>query len=211
VAIAITTLVYPDRARLRLRDGLAQEFLLLGAFFEGILQGFRGEAAENLPALREDVLNLMRANNLLLDASRNEPSGSPGWREGLGMVSQFGRALLDALIALELSVKDSREDAYAMQLEPALGHLALDICTGFHHVASCIHNWRFHIPPPGMNLEQDIVQLEERMEQVRSTGAHFSQAEILRAYSVQLHLKQIARELRASRVETSRAIGEALG
>jgi hypothetical protein len=36
----------------------------------------------------------------------------------------------------------------------------------------------------------------------------FSQAEILRAYAVQLHLKQIARLLRASRVETSRAIGE---
>jgi hypothetical protein len=46
------------------------------------------------------------------------------------------------------------------------------------------------------------------MDQVRHTGAAFSQAEILRAYSVQLHLKQVARLLRASRVETSRAVGE---
>ena len=209
VAIAITTLVYPDRARLRLRDGLAQEFLVLGAFFEGILQGFRGEPAGNLPALRENALNLMRANNQLLDASRNEPSGGPGWREGLGMLSQFGRSLLDALIALELSVKDSTEDGYALQLEPALGRLAIDIRTGFHHVAGCIHKWSFHIPPQGMSLEDDIAQLEARMAEVRHTGAHFSQAEILRAYAVQLHLKQIARMLRASRVETSRAVGEA--
>ena len=46
VAIAVSTLVFPDRARLRLRDGLAQEFLVLNAFFEGILQGFRGRPAE---------------------------------------------------------------------------------------------------------------------------------------------------------------------
>jgi len=46
------------------------------------------------------------------------------------------------------------------------------------------------------------------MAKVRHTSADFSQAEILRAYAVQLHLKQIALLLRASRVETSKAIGE---
>jgi hypothetical protein len=60
-----------------------------------------------------------------------------------------------------------------------------------------------------LNLEEDIAQLEAQMAAVRHTGFQFSQAEILRAYAVQLHLKQIARLLRASRVETSRAIGEA--
>jgi hypothetical protein len=95
-------------------------------------------------------------------------------------------------------------------LEPALGRLAVHIRTGFHHVAACIHKWRFHIPPAGMNLEQDIIDLESRMDEVRHTGLGFSQAEILRAYAVQLHLKQIARLLRASRVGASRAVGEAL-
>ena len=49
VALAVTTLVFPDRARLRLRDGLAQEFLVLGSFFEAILEGYRGAQAKNLP------------------------------------------------------------------------------------------------------------------------------------------------------------------
>jgi uncharacterized membrane protein YccC len=209
VALAISTLVFPDRARLRLRDGLAKEFLLLGAFFEGILEGFRGSPAQNLPALREDVLSQMRANNQLLQAARNEPSGGPGWREGLEMLSQFGRSQFDALIALELAVKDSHEDGYAQQLEPALGRLAIDIRSGFHYIAECTHAWRFDIPPQGLHLEEDIAQLEARMAEVRPTGFQFTQAEILRAYAVQLHLKQIARLLRASRVETSRAIGEA--
>ncbi|MFZ0747506.1 MAG: FUSC family protein [Terracidiphilus sp.] len=209
VALVVSTLVFPDRARLRLRDGLAQEFLVLGAFFEGILQGFRGAPAENLTTLREDVLAVLRSNNQLLEATRNEPSGGPGWREGLGMLAQFGRSIFDALVALEFAVRDSHEDGYAQQLEPTLGKLAADIRTAFHYLASCIHGWRFHVPPPGLSLEEDIAQLEARMAAVRPTGFQFSQEEILRAYAVQLHLKQIARLLRASRVETSRAIGEA--
>ncbi len=209
VALAVSTFVFPDRARLHLRDGLAQEFLVLGAFFEAILEGFRGKPAENLAELREDALTVIRTNNQLLDAARNEPSGGPGWREGLTMLAQFGRSLFDGLIALDLAVKDSYHDGYAQQLEPALGRLALDIRTGFHYVAGCIHHWRFHVPPPGLHLEEDIAQLEARMAEVRHTGFQFPQAEILRAYAVQLHLKQIARLLRASRVETSHTIGEA--
>lgn len=210
VALAVTTLVLPDRARLRLRNGLAQEFLLLGDFFEAVLQGFRGVAPENAQAVREDVEAMERGNDQLLEASRNEPSGA-GWREGLSMLSQFGHALFDSLLALDLSVKDSREDAYAQQLEPALGQLIGDIHAGFNYMSECIHKWRFDVAPERINLEQDIAALEARMDAVRHTGAGFSQAEILRAYAVQLHLKQVARLLRASRVETSRAVGQARG
>lgn len=208
VALAVSTLVFPDRARVALREGLAQEFLVLGAFFEAILKGFRGAPADNLDRLHEDALALLRTNNQLLEASRNEPSGGPGWREGLGMLAQFGRSLFDSLVALELAVQDSSTEGYAQHLEPALSHLVSDTCAGFQYVATCIHNWRFHVPPPGLHLEQDIQQLEERMSAMRPKGIEFSQAEILRGYAVQLHLKQIARLLRASRIETSRAVGQ---
>ena len=208
VAILVSTFVFPDRARLRLRDGLAQEFLILNSFFEALLQGFGGEPAANLSELRQDSLAMLRGNNALLDAARNEPSGGPGWREGLTMLSQFGRSIFDALVALEFAVQDSHHDEYAKQLEPELGRLLADIQSGFQYVAKCIHGWRFHVPPPNLDLEGDIARLETRMAQVRHTSANFSQAEILRAYAVQLHLKQIARLLRASRVETSNAVGK---
>ncbi len=207
VALLVSTLVFPDRARLWLRDGLAQEFLVLGSLFEAILEGFRGPPSQNLPALREDALALLRGNNQLLEAARNEPSG-PGWREGLSTLSQFGRSLFDVLVALELAVKDSHEDRFAQQLEPALSHLAADIRTGFNFLGSCIHNWRFSAPAEGINIEQDIADMEARMDEVRHTGIGFSQAELLRAYAVQLNLKQIARLLRATRIETNRAVGD---
>jgi hypothetical protein len=134
--------------------------------------------------LREDALAMLRGNNQLLEAARNEPSGGPGWREGLGMLAQFGRSLFDSLVALELAVKESRDDGYAQHLEPALGNLVTDIRTGFHYVAGCIHNWRFHVAPPELHLEDDIVKLEERMSEVRPKGIAFSQSEILCAYAV---------------------------
>ena len=208
VAILVSTLVFPDRARIRLREGLAQEFLILGSFFESILHGFGGQPAPNLADLRQDVLDRLRVNNALLEAARNEPSGGPGWREGLTMLSQFGRSLFDALVALEFAVQDSHQDEYANQLQPELSRLLSDIQTGFQYVAKCIHGWRFQVPPPNLDLEADIAGLEDRMAQVRHTSANFSQPEILRAYAVQLHLKQIARLLRASRVETSTAVGQ---
>ena len=210
VALGVSTLIFPDRARLRLRDGLAQELLLMGAYFEGILQGFRGVPPEGLSAMREDTLAMLEGNDGLLEAARSEPSGGPGWREGLSMLAQFGRSLMDALTALELAVKDSHEDVYAQHLEPELGLLVTDIQTGFHYVAQCAHRWSFHVAPKQIDLEADIAALETRMAEVRLQGLNFSQAEILRAYAVLLHLKQIARLLRASRVETSRAMGEAL-
>jgi hypothetical protein len=208
IAVIVTTLVFPDRARLALRDGLAQEFLLLGSFFEAIMKGFRGSPAENAESLRADALALLRGNNQLLQASRNEPSGGPGWREGLTLLAESGRSIFDSLVALELAVKGSTEDGYAEQLEPTLGKLANDIHSGFHYVAGCIHKWRFDVPPPGLYLEDDIARLEQRMALLRPKGISFSQAEILRAYAVQLHLKQLARLLRGARVEISRAVGE---
>jgi uncharacterized membrane protein YccC len=207
IALAVTTLILPDRARVWLQDGLAQEFLVLGAFFAAILTGFRGAPSHDLPALREKLQTLLRGNNQLLDAARNEPSG-PGWREGLSLLTQFGRSLYNALLALELAVKDSHDDRFAQQLEPVLMRLADDIHSGFNYVAGCIHRWRFSKPAEGINLEQDIADLEARMDAVRHTGIGFSQAEIMRAYAVQLHLKQIARLLRATRIETSRAVGQ---
>jgi uncharacterized membrane protein YccC len=54
VALAISTLVLPTRARLRLRHGLAQEYLLMSALFEAVLQGFRGKPSEHLAQLWKD-------------------------------------------------------------------------------------------------------------------------------------------------------------
>ena len=117
-----------------------------------------------------DALAILRGNNQLLEAARNEPSGGPGWREGLGMLAQFGRSIFDALVALEFAVRDSHEDGYAQQLDRNWASWPWTFAAGFHYLAGCIHDWRFHVPPQGINLEEDIAQLEARMAAVRHTG-----------------------------------------
>lgn len=207
VALGFSTLVLPSRARTRLRDGLAQEFLLMGALFEALMESFHGSPSSKLPQVAKDVEDAIAANAVLLDATRNEPSGGAMSTEALALLQQFGRELEDALKALRLAVQGSEGGGYAAQLEPELSKLSSDIGRGFQHVAGCIHRWRFEEAPQGMVLEDDIAVLEEKMAAIRPTGLEFPQAELLRAYAVQLHLKQLARTLRRSRVETGEVAG----
>jgi uncharacterized membrane protein YccC len=211
VALTISALVFPSRARMRLRDGLAQEYLLMGSLFEAILEGFRGKPSETLAQLWSDVDAATAANDQLLDAARNEPSGGPASLEALSMLRQFGLELEDLLKALGLAVKGSDSDKYAAHLEPELGRLVTDINRGFQYVAGCIHRWRFDEAPRDLMLEDDIAALKAKMSEMQPASLNFPQSEILRAYAVQLHLKQLARLLRSSRIETSRTVGTGTG
>jgi uncharacterized membrane protein YccC len=209
VSLTISTFVLPSRARTRLRDGLAQQFLLMGALFESVLEGFEGKPSTNLTQLRKQVESSGLGNAQLLDSARHEPSSGPASLEGLSLVHQFGREVQDVLHALELAIQGSHGDAYAAHLEPELGKLVADVHRGFQYVAGCIHRWKFDVAPQGLFLEEDIEKLEAKMAAIRPTGVglEFSQGEILRAYAVQLHLKQLARVLRATRIESSRIVG----
>jgi uncharacterized membrane protein YccC len=206
VALGISTLVFPSRARIRLRDRLAQEYLLMGALFEAVLEGFRGKPSGGLTNLWKEVDDAVLANGQLLDEARNEPSGGPASLEGLSMLHQFGLELEDLLKALGLATRGSDGDQYAARLEPELGRLATDIHRGFQYVAGCIHRWRFDEAPEGLMLEDDITALKTKMAEIQPQSLGFPQSEILRAYAVQLHLKQLARLLRSSRIETSRTV-----
>ena len=156
VALAVSTLVFPSRARTRLRDSLAQQYLLMGELFAAVMQGFRGVPATNLDKLRADVAASVAANTQLLSAARNEPTSGRESLEGLSLLYQFGASLEDALHAIELSVRGSDRDLFAAHLEPELEKLALDIHSGFQHVAGCIHKWDFRQEPPKFRLEDDI-------------------------------------------------------
>ena len=209
VALVVSTLVFPTRARTRLRDSLAQQYLLMGELFAAVMKGFRGAPDSNLDQLRADVKASVAANTQLLSAARNEPTSARESLEGLSLLHQFGLSLDDALNAIELSVRGSSNDSFAAHLEPELEKLCNDIHAGFQHVASCIHRWYFVQEPTKFRLEEDIAHLEMRLNELRPAGLglDFPQTEILRAYALQLHLKHLARLLRASRVETNLTVG----
>ncbi len=97
MAIAVSTLVFPDRARIRLRDGLAQEFLALGAFFEKpYSRAFVGRGPKTCIHCDKTRLDYSASQQ----ASCSKPRAMslrvvPGWREGLTfLLAQFGGSLL---------------------------------------------------------------------------------------------------------------------
>ena len=204
VALAFSTLIFPNRARLRLQDGLAQEFLLLGALFESILEGFRGETSVHLTKLRMEVDLVVSSNNSLREFARNEPSSGKASLEALSLISQYGMELQGSLHALELAIRDESGQSYAAHLEPEVGNLGTDIRQGFEYLAGCIHRWNFDRSSEDDTLESDIKALEKKMAEIRPTVLDFEQAEILRAYAVQLHLKQLAHLLHSVYTECSR-------
>ena len=126
------------------------------------------------------------------------------------MLAQFGRTIFDALVAWNSLCRESHEDNYAQQLEPELGRWPLIFNQAFSTWRSAFMAGDSTFRLPISILKRTSRSSKTRMAQSAAIQAfNFSQAEILRAYAVQLHLKQIARLLRSSRVETSRAIGEA--
>jgi uncharacterized membrane protein YccC len=206
VALAVSVLVLPRRARQHLRTGLTQEFQAQGQLFESIFLGFRGAMPEDFQLNKEAVESLVRANEQLLRAARNEPAG-PASIEGLSLLSEFGRSIFDALLALEFAVRESGDDKYASRLEPELSNLVIGISQSFKHLADCVGYWRFDIRREGLKPENDIAALKAKVLEIRHTSLGFPLNEVLRAYAVQLHLKNIARLLRAARHEALDATG----
>lgn len=208
VALCVSTFVLPRRAREHLREGLAQSFRALGDFFEAVMESFRDLPSDNLAEVKNKADLLLRTNDQLLRAARHEPSSGPASLEGLSLLAEFARSLYASLLALEISIKESHGDQFAQRLEPEMSKLIQDAKSGFLHVANCASNWRFDIPPVGVDLPQDIADLEARIAEGRSKSQGVPLEEMLRLYAVQLHLKELARTLRASRVQLHEAILE---
>jgi uncharacterized membrane protein YccC len=207
VALAVSVLVLPRRARQHLQAGLTQEFLAQARLFESIYRGFRGTVPDDFANKKDAVEALVESNEQLLRAARNEPASGPASIEALSLLSEFGRSILDALLALEFAVRESGDDQYASHLEPELGNLATGISRSFKLLADCSHDWRFDLKRPGLNVEEDIAALKAKVLEIRHTSLEYPLSEVLRVYAVQLHLKQIARLLRAARHEALDATG----
>jgi uncharacterized membrane protein YccC len=210
VALAIATLVFPSRARARLRAGIAQEILLLSALLQSIMQEFRGNSVPGLPQIWKDTEASQETNAQLLAAARNEPTSSSASLEGLSLLHQFTREVADVLGALELAanaedVTTGYQQSYIMQLEPEIGNLTRDLCLSLDSLARSVHQWKFDASSETPSLQNGVTLLDEKMAQMRSRVLEFPQPEIFRAYAMQLHLKQLARILQNARNETVKA------
>lgn len=209
VALAVATLVFPSRARARLRASLAQEFLLLSALLQAIMQEFRGSSVSGLPKMWKDAEASEEANAQLLAAARNEPTSSSASLEGLSLLHQFAQEVTDALRALELAANaeqtNDTKQSYTMHLEPEIGNLTRNLSLSLESLARCVHQWKFDASQEDFSLQDDIAHLDKKIALMRPSVLEFPQQEIFRTYAVQLHLKQLARLLQNARNDAVKA------
>jgi uncharacterized membrane protein YccC len=206
VALAVSVLVLPQRARRQLRQGLAEKFLLLGQLLETVMNNYRASLHVDPMPLKKRVESTLRSNEALLKAVDNELATGGVSTEGLTLLAEAGESLHDAILALELAVHESEGDRFAARIEPELSDLAGALVRGFLDVGDSIRKWEFRAFPPGIDLPVRLRALDARVAEIRPTGIGFPIEEILRICAVQLHLKRIASELQLLRTQAIRQV-----
>ena len=204
VALAVSVLVLPQRARRQLRQGLAEEFLILGQLLETVMNNYRASLRVDPIPLKKRVESTLRTNEALLKSVDSELATGGVSTEGLTLLTDAGENLHDAILALDLAVNESESDCFAERIEPELGDLAGALVRDFLNVGDSISTWQFQASPPGIDLPGRLSALDARVAEVRHTGIGFPIEEILRICAVQLHLKRIASELQLLRTQTIR-------
>lgn len=204
VALAVSALVLPQRARQHLQQGLADEFLLLGQLLETVMNNYRTSIRMDPSSLEKRVESTHRSNEALLKAAGSELATGAASNEGLSLLMDVGENLRDAILALDLAVHESESDLFAVRIEPELSDLAGALVRGFLDFADSIRKWQFLAFPPEIDLAVRLRALDTRVAEVRHTGIGFPVEEILRICAVQLHLKRIASELQRLRAQTIR-------
>ena len=204
VALAVSVLVLPQRARRQLRQGLAEEFLLLGQLLETVMNNYRASLHVDPMPLKKRVESTLRTNEALLKSVDNELASGGVSTEGLTLFTDASESLHDAILALDMAVNESESDCFAERIEPELGDLAGALVRDFLNVGDSISTWQFQASPPGIDLPGRLRALDGRVAEVRHTGIGFPIEEILRICAVQLHLKRIASELQLLRTQTIR-------
>jgi hypothetical protein len=204
VALAVSVLVLPQRARQHLQQGLVDEFLLLGRLLETVMGNYRTSLHKDPGPLKERLESTLRSNEALVKVAGSEFAAGAVSTEELSHLTDAGENLHEAILALDLAVHESETDRFAVSMEPELSDLTDALVRGFLDFADSIRKWQFRAFPPEIDLAVRLRSLDTRVAEVRHTGIGFPIEEILRICAVQLHLKRIASELQLLRTRTIR-------
>ena len=204
VALLVSVLVLPQRARQHLRQDLAEEFLLLGQLLETVMNNYRASLHVDPGPLKRRVESTLRSNEALLKTAGSELATGGIPTEGLTLLTDAGENLHDAILALDLAVRESESDRFAASIEPELSDLSGALVRGFLDVGDSIRKWQFRAFPPGIDLADRLRAMDARVAEVRHAGIGLPIEEILRICAVQLHLKRIASELQLLQTQAIR-------
>ena len=162
VAVAVSTLVFPDRARLRLRDGLAQEFLVLECVLRRqFCKAFAASRRRIWPICAKmpwpccaATMHCWRSRAMNPPAARAGARGSECWRS-LAAPSSMRWWRWNSLC--KTATKTTTRSSWS----PRSAILSRIFNQVFSTWRSAFTAGDFMSPPATLNLEDDIAQLED--------------------------------------------------
>jgi uncharacterized membrane protein YccC len=191
VALLITFLMWPSRARADLRSAMAETLRCLAALYQAVVQRYRAGATPALGELTGQVTAAFRRHNELLTQAAYEPGVAALGHERLTAVMGSLTRMWQALEALELATRGSQHDTYHQCFEPELGHLLDEISTAFQRPAETLAVPRAPCAPTA--LERAVSAVDDKVTAIRTSGVsiHYNLEEVARFYAFFISVKSL--------------------
>jgi uncharacterized membrane protein YgaE (UPF0421/DUF939 family) len=195
VALLVSIVLWPARARASLLKGISEALASLEALYQAVSRRYRGGARAPVDKLKLSIGETLARNTNLMQHALYERVGTARDYERMALLLDRVSRIYQAIAALELATVDSAGDTYYRNFELELKRLEIELSLQFEWLAESIPAWRFDREWP--ELASAVSELEEKAAASRKSGASRTHEleEILRFYTFLLSSKNLVREL----------------
>lgn len=135
IALVVSMVLWPSRARRSVRQGVADTFLDLNALFRSVSHGYRNGQPADSGVSKSAVDTDMRRNKDLLEHAIQETVGLTRGPEVLEHLMERTGGVVQAVESLELAVHGGASDTYVQSFAPELDRLESDFSDAFQWLA----------------------------------------------------------------------------
>ncbi len=193
IALAVSLIVWPNHARRRVRQGLADALMKLRDLYLAVMSSYRGQPTPAIEPLKAEVSAAIHRNIDLLQFALQESFGPMKERESLAVLAHQVNRIFHAVDTLEFA--NSASDTYFRNFEIALDDVEEGISRALDALSKSIAAGKLY--PEWPDLEAMTSKLDEQAAQAREAGStmNYPLDEILRFYSLLLSSRNLFGEL----------------
>jgi uncharacterized membrane protein YccC len=195
VALVVSMVVWPSRARRSLRSGIAEALIALENRYKAVSSRYQGGLPPASPDLKAAADAGMRRNEDLLQDALRETVGLTRGPEILALLMNRLEGISQAVESLDLAAQGGAADTYVRNFNPELDRVDAALSAAFQWLAERVVKGSSTRDWP--KLASSVAELDARIVAARKSGAAAGHAfeEVLRLYSFFLSLKNLAAEL----------------
>lgn len=195
VAMLISFVLWPSRARESLRKELAGALTDMGALYAAVAGAYRLGAAAEIDPLRIRLNASLVSIHDLLRFSAFERVTAAEHHEILTLLADHVDRIFEAIVALEVACRGSAGDTYVRTFQAELEQAESRIAKCFEWLAASIPAWEFRREWP--DPQPSVRALDEKASASRIAGLSRTHEleELLRFYAFLLSSKNLAKEL----------------